>query len=88
MDFEQIIGILAGILTTIAVIPQIYKAIKSKNVDDISPYMFVTLCLGVGLWTYYGFLKNDLPIIITNGVSFIFNSCMLIIALTAKSEKN
>lgn len=85
---EQLIGILAGIFTTIAVLPQIYKAIKTKKVDDVSPWMFVILCLGVGLWTIYGFLKNDYPIIITNGISFILNSIMLYLALLTKNKKN
>ncbi|WP_178989354.1 SemiSWEET family sugar transporter [Winogradskyella schleiferi] len=86
MDLEGIIGIAAGVFTTIAVLPQIYKAITTKKVKDVSPYMFVILCLGVGLWTVYGILKNDWPIIITNGISFIFNSIMLYIVYTQNED--
>lgn len=86
MQLEQIIGILAGFFTTLAVLPQIIKALKTKSVDDVSPIMFLTLCIGVGLWTVYGFLKEDLPIIITNGISFILNSFMLILSITKKSK--
>ncbi|MDT0293025.1 SemiSWEET family sugar transporter [Mesonia ostreae] len=49
MNTTEIIGMLAGIFTTIAVIPQIYKAIKTKKVDDISPFFFSILLVGVGL---------------------------------------
>ncbi|AFL82560.1 hypothetical protein Aeqsu_3125 [Aequorivita sublithincola DSM 14238] len=86
MQFEQIIGILAGLFTTLAVLPQIIKALKTKSVDDVSPIMFITLCIGLGLWTVYGFLKEDLPIIITNGISFILNSFMLILSITSRSK--
>lgn len=86
MSFEGIIGIAAGVFTTIAVLPQIYKAIKTKKVKDVSPFMFVILCLGVGLWTIYGILKNDWAIIITNGISFIFNSIMLYIVFTQNDD--
>ncbi len=86
MQEEEIIGIVAGVLTTFAVLPQIVRAVKTREVKDVSPYMFVILCFGVGLWTYYGFLKSDWPIIITNGISFILNSIMLIIVLMAKKE--
>ena len=86
MEVEEIIGILAGVFTTVAVLPQIAKAIKTRKVKDVSPYMFVILCLGVGLWTYYGILKRDWPIIITNGISFILNGVMLYIVLTTKKE--
>ena len=86
MELEPIIGALAGLFTTIAVLPQIIKALRTKKVEDVSPWMFVTLCLGVGLWTIYGFLKSDLPIILTNGISFILNSIMLYLAIAKKNN--
>ena len=39
--------------------------------------MFIALCIGVGLWTVYGIMKGDWPIILTNGTSFILNGIML-----------
>ncbi|CAH8283065.1 MtN3 and saliva related transmembrane protein [Mariniflexile fucanivorans] len=83
---EEIVGILAGVFTTIAVLPQIIKAIKTKKVKDVSPLMFVILCIGVGLWTVYGVIKWDLPIILTNGISFILNAIMLSIVLTQNKD--
>lgn len=78
---EELIGTLAGIFTTVAAIPQIFKAWKTKKVDDVSPKMFLVLTLGVALWTVYGILKADAPIIITNGISTILNSTMLFLIL-------
>lgn len=86
MDFEEIIGTLAGVFTTLGVLPQIIKAIRTKKVSDVSPTMFVVLCIGVGLWTVYGFLKMDWPIILTNGISFLLNAVMLVIIVTQKKE--
>ena len=86
MNTEEIIGGLAGVFTTIAVLPQIVKALKTRSVKDVNPYMFVILCLGVGLWTVYGILKNDWPIIITNGISFFLNSIMLYLVLSAAKK--
>lgn len=40
---DQIIGFIAGILTTIAVLPQLIKSWKTKKVMDISPVMFVLI---------------------------------------------
>lgn len=87
MKMEEVIGILAGIFTTMAVLPQIVKAVKTRNVEDVSKRMFVILCLGVGLWMVYGIMKTDWPIIITNGVSFLLNGIMLYVVLTS-SDKN
>lgn len=77
MHIVDWIGILAGIFTTTAAMPQILKAWKSKKVDDISWGMFGVLILGVFLWTVYGVIKMDYPIIITNGISTILNAIML-----------
>lgn len=87
MEITDIIGTLAGLFTTVAVVPQIIKAVRTREVDDISPVFFSTLILGVGLWTCYGFLKNDLPIIITNGISVLLNGTMLWIFFRAKKKQ-
>ncbi|MFB9056596.1 SemiSWEET family sugar transporter [Mariniflexile ostreae] len=87
MALVDTIGVLAGIFTTVAVLPQIIKALKTKKVADVSPFMFLILCLGVGLWTVYGVLKKDWPIIITNGISFIFNGVMLYICITSQHNQ-
>lgn len=87
MELEEIIGIVAGVLTTVAVLPQIIKAVRTKAVKDVSPYMFIILCCGVGLWTVYGIFKMDWPIIVTNGVSFILNAIMLYIVVGSSKKK-
>lgn len=77
-------------LTTVAVLTQIIKAIRTREVKDVSPYVFIILCAGVALWTVYGIMKIDWPIILTNGVSFLLNGVMLYIVAGAskKSDKN
>lgn len=80
----NIIGGLAGILTTIAIIPQILKAVKTKQVDDISPRFLSILIIGLGLWVVYGILITDWPIILTNGVSLILNGFMLLLYYSSK----
>ena len=88
MQAVEIIGTLAGIFTTIAAIPQILKAWKSKEVDDVSPLMFCILILGVFLWTVYGVIKMDYPIILTNGISVILNVTMFSLILKYRKSKS
>lgn len=71
------IGLAAGILTASSLIPQVYTTIKKKEVKDISTFMILVLLVGNGLWAYYGFLKDDLPIILTNSFSVIMDLIML-----------
>ncbi|PRY55170.1 MtN3 and saliva related transmembrane protein [Arcticibacter pallidicorallinus] len=77
---ETLIGIVAGTCTSTAVIPQLVKTIKEKKAEDVSPLMFFILLTGTSIWTYYGFLKDDLPIIVTN----IFSSLVTITMLFMK----
>ncbi|WP_231426851.1 MULTISPECIES: SemiSWEET family sugar transporter [Pedobacter] len=79
MELKLIIGICAGILTATAVIPQIIKTLRTKKSENISPFMFLVLLSGNGLWLYYGFLIMDWPIIITNAFSFSMDILMLIL---------
>ncbi len=74
---NEIIGIVAGVLTSTAMIPQVVKTIKERSAENISTFMVIILVLGTGTWAYYGFLKDDLPIIVTNIFSCMVNSLML-----------
>ena len=70
MDTTQWIGIAAGVLTSVSMLPQLIKIIKEKKAGDVSVVMLLVLIGGLALWAVYGFMKEDWPIIITNSFSF------------------
>ena len=76
-EYIQIIGIGAGILTSVSMLPQLIKTIKEKRVEDISIIMILALMSGIGGWIWYGVLRNDRPIIFTNCFSFLLNAILL-----------
>ena len=67
------IGFVAGILTSIAAIPQVIKTLKTRHVRDISIWQPLLLALGLALWMTYGILINDLPLIMANITPLICN---------------
>lgn len=75
----KIIGLIAGILTASSLLPQVFKTIKTKEAEDVAPFMFWMLVIGTGLWGYYGILRDDVPIMITNAFSFSLNIFMLVL---------
>ena len=77
LGWTEILGLTAGAFTTAAVIPQIWKAWKTKDVEDVSPGMFFVLIAGLAMWFTYGIIQDDIPIIATNGTALILNSFML-----------
>ena len=82
-----ITGITAGILTAVSMMPQIFKTIKTKKAEHISPVMLIILIAGVSLWVVYGCIKNDWPIILTNSFSAFVNTCMLFLRWRYKKNK-
>ena len=79
MDKTQVVGIIAGTLTSIASIPQLVKIIQKKKVEDISLGMVLFLIMGISVWVYYGILRSDWPVIITNSFSLLVNITLLIL---------
>jgi len=66
---KDIVGFIAGVLIVVSCLPQIVKIFKTKSVKDVSIYMYILLFVAQALWACYGFLSNDIHVIITNVVS-------------------
>lgn len=84
MNPESIIGITAGVLTTAANLPQAIKIIRTNSVKDISALTYALLFTGLSLWTWYGIMRNDWPIIVCNGISAFLSGTILIMKLSIK----
>lgn len=72
-----IIGLIAGSLTTIAFVPQLLKTWKSRSAKDVSLLMFAGFSLGVALWLVYGFMRQDIVVILFNAITLVLASAIL-----------
>ncbi len=81
------IGIAAGIFTAASMLPQLVKIVREKKANDISIPMLLILITGLLLWIFYGIVKNDLPLIVTNAFSFLVNSLLVFFSLKYKKKK-
>ncbi|MDN3605922.1 SemiSWEET transporter [Kaistella yonginensis] len=75
---ENILGLVAGGITSVAMLPQLIKVLKEKDVQDLSLLMILFLITGLSLWVWYGFIKDELPIILSNAFAVLVNICLLI----------
>jgi MtN3 and saliva related transmembrane protein len=71
MNYFELIGLIAGTLTTISFIPQVHKSFKTKGVKDFSWLYLLIFGTGVFFWFIYGLSLNSIPIILANIVTFI-----------------
>lgn len=75
---ENILGLVAGAFTSVAMLPQLIKVLKEKDVEDLSLLMMLFLITGLSLWVWYGVLKGELPIILSNAFAVVVNVILLI----------
>lgn len=73
----QILGLIAGSITSITFIPQVVKIWQTKSAKDLSAPMLILLVIGVSLWLTYGILIKDTPIIFTNSMVLIMSFIMV-----------
>ncbi len=73
----QNLGLVAGVLTTAAWLPQIARTWRSRSADDLSwPYLLV-FSSGVALWLVYGVLSGDVPVLAANAVTIVLVGLLL-----------
>ena len=76
-DYVEILGYVAGFITTLTFLPQVLKSWKEKSTKDISLAMFVIAAVNEVMWVAYGALLNPV-----NWVIIITNSVILVMSLT------
>jgi MtN3 and saliva related transmembrane protein len=84
MESASTLGFIAGILTTVAFIPQVVKIWKTKQARDISSGMFAIFSSGVLLWLFYGIEIGALPVIVANAVTLGLSLAILVFKIKFK----
>jgi MtN3 and saliva related transmembrane protein len=79
MELKTMIGLAAGILTATSTLPQIVKIWKNKKAEAVSAGMLFVLLAGNALWCWYGFMLEELPIIITNAFSVCCDVVLIVL---------
>jgi len=78
LESANTLGLLAGILTTVAFVPQVVKIWKTKHARDISSGMFAIFSFGVLLWLLYGIQIESWPVIFANALTLGLSLTILV----------
>jgi len=78
---SDLIGMIAGTLTTIAFVPQVWRVWKTRSTRDISLGMYLVFTTGVVFWLAYGLILGAWPIIVTNVVTLALTGTVLALKL-------
>lgn len=87
MNPVELIGVLAGVLTTVAFVPQVVKIWRSGTAEDISLLTFSLYSAGLLLWLLYGIALNSLPLMAANGITFLLTLSVLVLKLRHMRRK-
>jgi len=71
INFHEIIGLVAAVLTTASFLPQVFKTYKTKNTSGLSLTMYIVFFIGVVLWSVYGIYIHSLSVILANSITAI-----------------
>lgn len=71
LNIIEIIGLFAGIITSMGFLPQLFRGFKTKKLDDLSYFMPAVLSFGMSIWFLYGYLTNSIAIMTANDFGVI-----------------
>ncbi|HEY4473894.1 MAG TPA: SemiSWEET family transporter [Candidatus Paceibacterota bacterium] len=69
----NIIGYSGAVVGVSIMLPQVYKSLKTKSVEDVSWGMLVLYFVNCALWLAYGILIGALPVTVTNAVALVIS---------------
>ena len=73
----EALGILGGIITNTAILPQIYKSYSTRSTRDLSWAMFATYYAGVLMMFVYGVLITEPAVIVSTCYSILTNTMLV-----------
>ena len=84
IEYLEMIGLIAGICSTFATLPQIIKIWKRRSAKDVSLSMFILSWMGTILWAIYGLFAHSLSLVIANIISFLLVSSIMVMKIKFK----
>ncbi len=89
MDVDpEIIGFIAGGLSSALFIPQILKIFREKSAAEISLLTCIIGIVSSGLWLWYGIIQEHISMIVTNSVACIATTILLVLKVIYNRQKN
>ena len=82
----NMIGMIAGALTSVAAVPQLIKTLRTRHARDISVWQPLLLSLGLALWLIYGILIQNTPLILANIIPLACNVLLTILKLLYRGD--
>jgi MtN3 and saliva related transmembrane protein len=87
MTLTTIIGSIAAILSVTSFAPQAWRIIRTREIDGLSVKTYILTSLGFSLWTTYGVLQSEWPIIVPNALCLMFALFILAMLILPRHKR-
>ncbi|HLC59658.1 MAG TPA: SemiSWEET family transporter [archaeon] len=87
IDILAIVVTIVGLSMSLSYIPQAYRIVKRKSSHDISIVTYIILLVGFATWLIYGLVINNMPLILTNSVSLLAGSSVLVATFVYRKHR-
>jgi len=87
MDIALLVGYTASLCSVTSFVPQVWKVVRTGDTAAISGRMYTLTVIGFALWSAFGILKTEWPIILTNSICFCLSGYILIRKLRAGTQR-
>jgi MtN3 and saliva related transmembrane protein len=84
MALEVLFGWTASFLCTFILVPQIFKALKTRHTNDVSMYMLIISVAGNAFWAAHASITENIPLLV--GASLISAMSILLIIFKFKFD--
>ena len=82
----ELIGMIAGVLTTCAFVPQVVKTVRSRSTGDLSWLWLVMMAAGVFLWMVYGYFIASPSVFIANIFTLLCLLALLYVKVSVQRQ--
>jgi len=81
------IGLFAAALTITSFVAQGWKILRTRDVSSLSTPMWILSTTAFAVWTLYGVLQRELPIIIPNALCLLLSGFILTLKLLPRRKR-
>jgi MtN3 and saliva related transmembrane protein len=75
--FVDGVAVAAAACSMTSFAPQVFKILRERDASAVSLRMYVVTVIGFALWTAYGWLLGQWPLIAANSISFMLAATVL-----------
>lgn len=86
MDIWFLVAVMAVILTSLQLIPQVYKSLKTGKVRDLSLGWIILIILVSTTWLAYGIHLGDWAIKVANSINLVGALVLFVLKVSTKAS--